>query len=432
MKKEALQIIEIIKNEINSIDFMDKSKNNKQDFTRNRKLIFSSLIFFMLNSVRGTLQKELTNFMELITGSYDKIKGISKSAFSQSRSKLNPEAFIHLNNILTREFYTNNDYQTWKGFRLLAIDGSTLQLPYSTVLGEYFGYCETIIGKTFQIARISHSYDLLNNIIIDSKIAPIIQGEYTLVKQHLKIAQQNDLIIFDRGYGAVWLFYCLILKKANFVVRLQKNFIKEANDFWDSKQNSEIIEINDCPTASKIQLNKLGMEFKPFKLRLVKVILDNGEIEILATSLLDENKYPTSIFKDLYFMRWGIETNYNHLKNQVEIENFSGLTIHAIEQDFYANMLMVNFQSLIIKDAKEEMDNENKNYKYAYKINRNLSFAYMKDRFVKILLSKDSNYFEQLKELFKVEPIPIRNGRKFKRHLIVRKKKYFINKRRAV
>lgn len=434
MKKEGLEIINTIKNEINSIEFMDKSKNNKQNFIRNRKLTFPLLIFFMLSSVRATLQKELTNFMELVSGSCNKTKGISKSAFSQSRSKLNPEAFIHLNKVLTREFYTDNDYQMWKGFRLLGVDGSTIQLPYSNALSEHFGEYEINSGRTFPIARSSNMYDLLNNIILDSKIASFNQGENSLAEQHLKIVQQNDLIILDRGYDAVWLFYFITTKKADFVVRLKKNFIKEVNDFWDSKQKSEIIEINNCPSKSKMQLDKLGIEFKPFKIRLVKVILDNGEIEVLATSLLDENKYSVSIFKELYFTRWGIETNYDHLKNQIEIENFSGLTVHAIEQDFYANMLMANFQSLIIRDAKDEMDkeNNNKNYKYEYKINRNLSFAYMKDRFVKILLSDDKNYFEQLKELFKVEPIPVRKGRKFERHPIIRRKKYFINKRRAV
>ena len=431
MEKETIKIIGTIKNEINSIDFMNKSKNNKKDFTRNRKLSFTSLILFMLNSIKSTIQKELTNFMELISSSSDKTKRISKSAFSQSRSKLNPKAFIHLNNILNKEFYTDNDYSTWKGYRLLSIDGSTCQLPYSNKLKEYYGYVKGNHSKNFPIARISSYYDILNNIIVDSKIAPFKIGEYTLALPFLDKIQQNDLLILDRGYGAVWLFYYIIKKGGNFVVRLQRSFIKEADDFRDSKEYSKIIELKDCCYKSKNRLNRLGIKFNPFEIRLVKVILDNGEIEILATSLIDEKKYPTTIFKDLYFMRWGIETNYDHLKNQIEIENFSGRTILAIEQDFYANMLMANFQSLIIRDAKEEMDKENKERKYDYKVNRNLSYGYMKDRFIKILLSDDPNYFEHLKELFKVEPIPVRKGRKFERHITARNKKYFLNKRRA-
>ena len=59
--KDSIEIIEIIKNEIYSTNFMNASKNNEQDYTRNRKLSFTSIILFILNSIRSTLQKELTN-----------------------------------------------------------------------------------------------------------------------------------------------------------------------------------------------------------------------------------------------------------------------------------------------------------------------------------------------------------------------------------
>lgn len=430
--KDSMEIIETIKNEIYSTNFMNASKNNNKDFTRNRKLCFTSIILFILNSIKSTLQKELTNFMELISSSSTTPKKISKSAFSQSRMKLNPESFTHLNNILNREFYSDKDFPKWKGFRLLSIDGSTCQLPYSKQLKDHFGYVTGNHSKNFPIARTSCLYDLLNNIVINSKIDSIHKGEYTLASEHFEKLKKNDLLILDRGYGAIWLFYYLIQKGCDFVVRLQQNFIKEADDFRESDEFSKVIEIKDCHYKSKNQLAQLGIEFQPFKLRLVKVILDTGEIEILATSLIDEKEYPTEIFKELYFMRWGVETNYDHLKNQIEIENFSGRTVLAIEQDFYASILMANFQSLIIRDTEKEMDLGDKKKKHPYKINRNLSFAYMKDRFIRILLSDDPRYYAQLKELFKVEPVPVRNGRKFERYKKVRHKKYFMNKRRAV
>ena len=63
MNKSAFKIIEVIKNEIHYIDFMDKSKNNKNDFTRNRKLPFTALILFMLNSVKGTIQPKFDSLL---------------------------------------------------------------------------------------------------------------------------------------------------------------------------------------------------------------------------------------------------------------------------------------------------------------------------------------------------------------------------------
>ena len=47
--------------------------------------------------------------------------------------------------------------------------------------------------------------------------------------------------------------------------------------------------------------------------RLVKVVLDSGEIEILCTSLLDTEKYPISVFPELYHYRWTEEEGYKLL-----------------------------------------------------------------------------------------------------------------------
>ncbi len=49
---------------------------------------------------------------------------------------------------------------------------------------------------------------------------------------------------------------------------------------------------------------------------MVRVILDNGEIEVLVTSLFDQAHYPSHEFKELYYRRWGIETFYSILKEK--------------------------------------------------------------------------------------------------------------------
>src|SRR3989344_3680482 len=145
------------------LDFFEK------DFTRNRKLPFSSLILFMLNLVKQTLQKELTNFISLISSSKE---NITKSAFIQSRKKLRAEAFIELNETLIESFYEDDDFKKWKGFRLLAIDGTCLTLPQSNEIIKDFGFAKNNVNpeSIIPMAKVSSFYDLLNGIIIDSQI----------------------------------------------------------------------------------------------------------------------------------------------------------------------------------------------------------------------------------------------------------------------
>ncbi|MEK7125909.1 MAG: IS4 family transposase [Patescibacteria group bacterium] len=420
-----------INNKINSIEFMKRSKYADKDFTRKRKLPFVSLIFFMINLVKQTLQKELTNFISLISSSKE---NITKSAFSQSRRKLKAGAFIELNDTLVESFYEDDDFKKWKGFRLLAIDGTCLTLPQSNEIIKDFGFAKNNVNpeSIIPMAKISSYYDLLNGIIIDSQIDQYKISEFMLALAHLDKAGKKDLIIFDRGYAATWFFIYMNLKNVDYIVRLQRNFLQEFDSFWNSKENSEIIRIDRCSEKSRKALEILGINFDSFKIRLVKVILDNGEVEVLATSLLDDEKYLYSEFKDIYFLRWGIETNYDHLKNNLAIENFTGLSTLSVTQDFFANMFIVNLQAVIINDVQIEIDEEKKDTEYKYKINRNLSLGFMKDRVIKIFLSNNSNGYNELKKLFKLEPVPIRKGRKFERKFKLTKRKYSITKKKSV
>lgn len=61
-KKDCKKILKIIKRLIFSQKFLESRRKSKKDFTRDRKLPFPKLILFMLNLVKQSLQKELTQF----------------------------------------------------------------------------------------------------------------------------------------------------------------------------------------------------------------------------------------------------------------------------------------------------------------------------------------------------------------------------------
>ena len=429
-KKKSKKFINYIRNQIYSKQFLESNRNSDKDFTRKRKLTFPKIILFMLNSIKKSLQKELTEFFL----NFSNEKNITNSAYSQSRMKLNHTAFIELNDGIVKEFYTDNIFDLWNGFRLLAIDGSRLQLPLSLELIEDFGFAENQGAIPIPMAQASYCYDLLNNMIINSEIDRYETSEYNLALKHLQKCQfEKDLLIYDRYYDRMWFMFYHILKQKDFIIRMARNSITEVQNFFSSKDESKLIEITKLHHDSKEQLRKLGLEFNPFKIRLVKVILDNGEIEVLATSLLDKKKYPNKEFKWLYGKRWGIETEFDHLKNHLMIEDFTGLSSLSVLQDFFVSMFMANMQQIFISEAQDELKYQKKDTEYKYKINKNLSFGFMKDRFVKILLDKNADRnIKDLKELFKINPSPIRKGRSFPRVFHQFRKKFYIKKKRAV
>ncbi len=125
------------------------------------------------------------------------------------------------------------------------------------------------------------------------------------------------------------------------------------------------------------------------QVRLLRIDLPGGETEILITTLLDSKKYPTKIFKKLYFMRWGVETFYDELKNKLKVEHFSGYSDTTIQQDLYcAVFMLLDLQSVIVNGLNDELEVINESRKHDYKVNANLSYGFLKNRVLELLYQK--------------------------------------------
>jgi hypothetical protein len=121
--KQASYILERMRNFLFSEEFCNNYRMNQKDFIRTRILTFQVIFFFILNLPKRSIAIELLNFTSFLT------KGVSRPAITKARSKLAPEAFIGLNQVLVKEFYINNKTKTFCGFTMIAIDGSLIELP---------------------------------------------------------------------------------------------------------------------------------------------------------------------------------------------------------------------------------------------------------------------------------------------------------------
>lgn len=116
---------------------------------------------------------------------------------------------------------------------------------------------------------------------------------------------------------------------------------------------------------AKEGLKKVGYiihENSDLKVRLISVNIEK-QVEVLITNLWEEEGHDPDIFKDLYFMRWGIETNLSIQNKIMQIESYSDLTVNAVIQYFYAIVMITNLHSSIIKDAQKTLDKQKNYYK---------------------------------------------------------------------
>jgi hypothetical protein len=163
------------------------------------------------------------------------------------------------------------------------------------------------------------------------------------------------------------------------------DFSSEVTAFVASGKKSEVVVFSPGAEARK-QCRRYGLSCEPIALRLIRVKLKGGEIEVLATSLLDEHAYPTAWFKHLYHLRWGVEEGYKREKCRVEIENFSGRTAQVIKQDFYAKIFALNLTAILSWVTQAIADRLYKARKRPYRVNFANGLSKMKDNLVRLFL----------------------------------------------
>jgi hypothetical protein len=373
----------------------------------------------MMNLLRKSLTIEIDGFVNFIRGKCMPVKTFTQSAFVQARKKIKPAVFKKLSQTIINEFYTNNDasIKLWKGFRLLAVDGSRITLPITDELEAIYGQTKNQTQTSIVQARCSVLYDVENNYVLDGVLAPLATGERALAIPHLDYCQSGDLLVYDRGYPSYGFIYDHISGGLDYLMRIKATFSQTVIDFESSKRKSQIVDF--FPGKNTKIPDKPYDKNTPIKVRLVRVELPSGQVEILVTSLLDSKIYPHKMFKTLYAKRWGVETFYDELKGKLKLEHFSGYSPESILQDFYATLFVSNIQTLIVSELADEVIERTQNRKYKYKVNKNLSYGFLKNRIIELFLDGGSTQaaVSELKELFKKHLVPIRPNRSYKRNM---------------
>ncbi|MCF6364568.1 MAG: IS4 family transposase [Bacteroidales bacterium] len=367
-------------------------------FSRKRKLTIRALIILIM-SLNRAIQRELDSFFQKVDSSDYTIREATKGAFSQARAKLNEWGFIRLNEIAADTFYSQSEYYVWNGHRLLAVDGTRLMLPNHKTVKAEFGECSfgPKADSKRSMALASMLYDVLNQISIDAQLAPFKSpgakksSEQALLQKHMKKLIPNDLLLLDRGYPSLALFFQLKAQSVEFCIRMKGSWWKEVRKFRESSEKEKIVNFS-LPGKDEQTLSEYS-EFtdRTIKCRLIKIELDSGEIEILCTSLTDKEKYPYGQFKELYHFRWNEEEAYKLLKNRIELENFSGKTAKAVKQDFHAKIFLLTLSAAYahpIEERVKEKYKADEKRKYSQKINRTNSIAKTKDILIGMFIKK--------------------------------------------
>jgi len=412
MISDVVMRINNIFNYMQDFELKNECRVKSSDFTRNSPLNFVNLIIYFLSKTG------LTNTMELIVF-FERIGDIevTKEAFSQARLKLKPLIFKKLNKHYLEMVYENK--KTLKKFKkhiLLAGDGSKVELPHHKFLIKIFGGTKNKFGEIKScMGNSSMIFDVLNKCIFDFEVDSYKTSEKVLIFRNLANLFQMDflenipkILIFDRGYRSIEFYHYLMKKEEKFVFRLRLNDYKKEktklrnNDQWINIEitKNRLNQIKDKKLKSELlAVGKLN-------LRIITIKLVTGEIEYLITNL-DEKEFKHRDIAEIYNLRWQIEINFKTLKSLLKIENISGLTKIAVEQDLLSQITVYN----MINDGKNTSQNlknentENSPFKKKKegKINTNIAIGHFKLKLISIFIENDEKEQEKMISLIVIK-----------------------------
>lgn len=383
----AADVKEALKNAISQLDSVKQLflANPEKDFTRNRKINFVEFVNILLQIDGGSLQNELLKYFEF----RDEVP--SKSAFCQQRAKVSPEAMKFLYCIFTEMLMGIDAPKTFKGYLLLACDGSDINIPYNPADTETFHQVEGKRG--YNQLHLNAFFDILNGIYVDCILEPDRKSHErcafnTMIDRYS--LSTPAIIMADRGYESYNLFAHLLLSGQKFIIRMKdagSNGIISVYDFpYD--ENGEC----DCHIETILtwkQTNEIKKEwqkytyvarnhfdfyeedspFFPFELRILCIEITPGVFEYLATNLKEKDFPPESI-KDLYHLRWGQENSFRDLKYTLDLVHFHSKKRDSVEQEAWAKVVVYNFcESITRHISVTRQSKAGKKRKYDYKVN---------------------------------------------------------------
>lgn len=390
-------------------------QNPLKDFSREKKWSFGNTLKFMISMEGKSMRDELLEYFD-----FDKSTP-TNSSFNQRRAQILPEAF----EFLFREFssYFCKKDACYKGFRLIACDGSSLDIAHNPAdKTTYFQSSPDMKG--FNQLHLNALYDLCQRTYVDAEIQPGRQKNEDSAMCHMVDRYNGGKAIFiaDRNYESYNIFAHVEQRGMYYLIRVKdikssgmlramklpdtesfdtdKTFIltrKQTNAVKAEKEKYRFIPTNSTFDYLDLHINK----FYEINMRIVRFPISEDSYECIITNL-PRNEFSCEEIKWLYQKRWGIETSFRELKHAIGLTRFHAKKVEYIKQEIWARMLLYNFCEVI---TTKVVVIQKPNRKHFYQVN------YTRAIRICCFFLRTEKAPPDVEYLIKQELLPVRSGR---------------------
>jgi hypothetical protein len=305
---------------------------------------------------------------------------VTASAYCQARMKLPLSVFEQLLRSVSHALqHQPLDEGRWLGHRTFWVDGSSFSMPDTPTLQEHFGQPgKQLPGCGFPVAPLLALFHAGTGMVLEMLAAPLRTHDLSEVVGLHPALRPGDVLVADRGFCSYAHLALLVQAGVHAVFRMHQ---KQIVDFTPGRSHVEparrgkghkgrprsgwLQQLGEhdqlvqwlkpltCPPGmEKAQFGHLPdhLEVRELRYQVHRKGFRVTSIT-LVTTLLDAVCYTVEALAQLYWARWGIETNFAHLKTTMGLDVLKCKTVDGVLKELIVFALIYNLVRLVMVQA---------------------------------------------------------------------------------
>lgn len=323
------------------LDVTGKTSKRQRDLPAHVVVYYViALTLYMQVSYREVLRCLLEGIKWLMGPDFD-VRVAGKSGISQARRRLGSEPLRELHDQIVAPVAVKKTKGAWyQGWRLVSIDGTTLDIADTKENEEAFGRPSASRGTSaYPQMRLVSLVENGTHVLFGTQAGAYRTGEITLARKVVASLQKGMLCLADRNFFGFQLWQAAHATGADLLWRVKKNLRLPCE-----KRLADGSYLSTVYSSQKHRRKGVN----GVVVRVIEYALEGVSgaepIYRLVTTILDASKGPAQEMAALYHERWEIETALDELKTHLRGSRIvlRSKTPDLVRQEFYG-LMMVHF-----------------------------------------------------------------------------------------
>jgi len=317
---------------------------NERESKRERLLPAPAVVYFVMalalwrEAPAEEVLRVVCEGLQWLSGGESSAVLPSKSAISQARSRLGWEVMRDLGDRVLRPVAQRGAPGCWyRGLRLMAIDGTCMDVADEAENATFFGYPGTRGGySAFPQTRVTALVECGTHVVVAAEMGPYKHSETAMAARLLPRKLTADMLLLaDRGYYGYELWSSACATGARLAWRVNSNLkLPVTQPLPDGSYLSAVFAASDHSRR------------RPLPVRVIQYTLQ-GDKEAgndsyrLITNILDEQLAPANELAALYHERWEIEAVLDEFKTHLRANStvLRSKTPELVQQELWGLLL---------------------------------------------------------------------------------------------